>query len=87
MLPEKLSTDITSLGFAADRQAIVVEMVVAADGSVESPAIYRAWVRNRAKLAYHSVAAWLEGGPPPAAVAAVPGLMTTCACRTKRPRR
>ena len=74
MLPEKLSTDITSLGLAADRQAIVVEMVVAADGSVQAPAIYRAWVRNQAKLAYNSVAAWLEGGPPPAAVAAVPGL-------------
>ncbi len=74
MLPEKLSTDITSLGPAVDRQAIVVEMVVSADGSVQSPAIYRAWVRNQAKLAYHSVAAWLEGGPAPAAVAAVAGL-------------
>ena len=74
MLPEKLSTDITSLGLAADRQAIVVEMVVAADGSVQEPAIYRAWVRNQAKLAYNGVAAWLQGGPPPAAVAAVPGL-------------
>ncbi len=74
MLPEKLSTDVTSLGYAADRQAIVVELVVAADGSVEQPAVYTAWVRNQAKLAYNSVAAWLEGGPPPAAVAAVPGL-------------
>ena len=74
MLPEKLSTDITSLGLAADRQAIVVEMVVAADGLVQAPAIYRAWVRNQAKLAYNSVAAWLEGGSPPAAVAAVRGL-------------
>jgi VacB/RNase II family 3'-5' exoribonuclease len=74
MLPEKLSTDITSLGYAADRQAIVVEMVVLADGSVEAPSIYRAWVRNQAKLAYNSVAAWLEGGTPPAAVAAVKGL-------------
>jgi len=74
MLPEKLSTDITSLGLAADRQAIVVEMTVAADGTVTAPAIYRAWVRNQAKLAYNSVAAWLEGGTAPAAVAAVPGL-------------
>ena len=62
MLPEKLSTDITSLGFNADRLAIVVEMVVGSDGSVQDSDIYRACVRNRAKLAYNSVAAWLEGG-------------------------
>ena len=74
MLPEKLSTDITSLALAADRQAIVVEMTVSADGTVGETAIYRAWVRNHAKLAYASVAAWLEGGPAPAAVAAVVGL-------------
>jgi exoribonuclease-2 len=74
MLPEKLSTDVTSLGQAVDRQAIVVEMTVAADGSVEQPSIYRAWVRNQAKLAYNSVAAWLEGGAAPPALAAVRGL-------------
>ena len=75
MLPEKLSTDITSLGFNADRLAIVVETVVDNDGSLQNPAIYRACVRNRAKLAYNSVAAWLEGGGKvPAAVAAVAGL-------------
>jgi exoribonuclease-2 len=49
-------------------------MVVAADGAVKEPAIYRAWVRNQAKLAYNSVAAWLQGGPPPEGVAAVSGL-------------
>ena len=74
MLPEKLSTDVTSLGFNADRLVIVVEMVVGADGSVQDSNVYRATVRNRAKLAYNGVAAWLEGGPAPAAVAAVPGL-------------
>ena len=74
MLPEKLSTDITSLGFNVDRLAVVVEMVVGNDGSVQNSDIYRACVRNRAKLAYNSVAAWLEGGAVPAAVAAVPGL-------------
>ncbi len=47
MLPEKLSTDITSLGFDADRLAVVVEMVVGADGSVQDSGIYRACVRNR----------------------------------------
>jgi VacB/RNase II family 3'-5' exoribonuclease len=74
MLPEKLSTDITSLGFHEDRLAIVVEMVVGADGSVQDSGLYRACVRNQAKLAYDSVAAWLEGGAAPRALAAVPGL-------------
>jgi exoribonuclease-2 len=37
--------------------------------------VYRAAVLNRAKLAYNSVAAWLDGtGPVPPRVAAVPGL-------------
>jgi VacB/RNase II family 3'-5' exoribonuclease len=75
MLPEKLSTDLTSLNFAADRLAIVIEMVFAADGSPTTSDIYQATVRNRAKLAYNSVAAWLEGGAPmPPAIGAVAGL-------------
>lgn len=75
MLPEKLSTDLTSLGYAADRLAVVVEMVFADDGSLQKSDFYRAAVRNRAKLAYNSVAAWLEGtGPIPAAIPAVGGL-------------
>ena len=75
MLPEKLSTDLTSLAEGQDRLAIVMEMHVAADGTLQGSDIYRAKVLNRAKLAYNSVAAWLEGSaPPPAKVAAVPGL-------------
>jgi VacB/RNase II family 3'-5' exoribonuclease len=74
MLPEKLSTDLTSLGYHEDRLAMVVEMVVAADGSAQDSDIYRACVRSQAKLAYDSVAAWLDGGKMPQAVAAVPGL-------------
>ncbi|MGO9014458.1 MAG: RNB domain-containing ribonuclease [Dissulfurispiraceae bacterium] len=75
MLPEKLSTDLTSLNFNEDRLAIVVEMVIGPDGSLEICDIYRARVRNHAKLAYNSVAAWLEGhGILPEAVAAVKGL-------------
>ena len=75
MIPEKLSTDFTSLGFEANRLAIVVEMEFAGDGSPARSDIYRAAVRNHAKLAYNSVAAWLDGkANPPRAVAAVPGL-------------
>jgi len=75
MLPEKLSTDLTSLNINEDRLSIVIEMVIDADGSLHDADIYRADVRNHAKLAYNSVAAWLEGsGIAPAAVAAVNGL-------------
>jgi exoribonuclease-2 len=75
MLPERLSTDLTSLGEAQERLAIVIEMVVDADGTMKQSDVYRAAVRNHAKLAYNSVAAWLGGAAPaPARVAAVPGL-------------
>ena len=66
MLPEKFSTDLTSLVEGEERLAIVVEMVVGADGGVEESDIYRAIVLNRAKLAYNGAAAWLDdAGPPP----------------------
>ena len=75
MLPGKLSTDLSSLNFEEDRWALVVELVVAADGALMRSDVYEAWVRNRAKLAYNSVAPWLEGtGPVPPAVGAVAGL-------------
>jgi exoribonuclease-2 len=75
MLPEKLSTDLTSLGFDEERLAVVVEMVIGVDGSLQGSDIYRARVRNHAKLTYGSVAAWLEGdGAVPAGIAAVNGL-------------
>ena len=75
MLPEKLSTDLTSLKFDADRLAIVVEIGVNPDGSVGDAGIYRARVHNHAKLAYNRVAAWLDGKQGvPDGVAAVTGL-------------
>jgi exoribonuclease-2 len=75
MLPEKLSTDLTSLNYHEDRPAMIIEMVIGDGGVMQGSNIYRARVRNHAKLAYNSVAAWLEGkGPMPAAVAAVPEL-------------
>ena len=75
MLPEKLSTDLTSLNLESDRLALVVEMVMAGNGSLQSSDIYRATVRNHAKLAYNSVADWLEGtGPMPQEIGIVKGL-------------
>ena len=75
MLPEKLSTGLTSLNFQSDRLSLVIEMVIGPDGSVRDSQIYRARVRNHAKLAYNSMAAWLEGkGAIPDAVAAAAGL-------------
>ena len=75
MLPERLSTDLTSLGEGVERLALVVDMTVTGDGNVATGNVYRATVLNKAKLAYNSVAAWLDGtGAPPAKVAAVKGL-------------
>ncbi|HVY56053.1 MAG TPA: RNB domain-containing ribonuclease, partial [Thermodesulfobacteriota bacterium] len=75
MLPEKLSTDLTSLNYESDRLAVVIDMVVAGDGTVRSSGIYRAIVRNHAKLAYNGVGDWLEGnGPMPDSLGAVDGL-------------
>ncbi|MEP7084248.1 MAG: RNB domain-containing ribonuclease, partial [Betaproteobacteria bacterium] len=70
-----LSTDLTSLDEQQERLAIVIEMTVAADGAISAGDVYRARVFNRAKLAYNSVAEWLEGtGPAPERLAAVAGL-------------
>ena len=75
MFPEKLSTDLTSLNDNADRLSILIEMVIAADGSLQGSDVYRALVRNHAKLAYNRLAAWLEGHDSvPDAVASVDGL-------------
>ncbi len=75
MLPEKLSTGLTSLGEGEERLAIVIEMVIAGDGTVTASDVYRAVVLNRAKLTYNGLAAWLMGtAPAPPKLAAVPGL-------------
>jgi exoribonuclease-2 len=75
MLPEKLSTDLTSLGFAVERVALVIEMSFDKDGEMTASDVYQGVVKNKAKLAYNSVAAWLDGkGAMPALIGAVPGL-------------
>ena len=75
MLPEKLSTDLTSLNDSEERVAIVIDMKVSAEGNVVSGDVYRALVHNKAKLAYDSVGMWLEKkADAPDKVKAVKGL-------------
>ena len=72
MLPERFSTDLTSLNEGEERDAMVVEMRVDADGIAGASDVYRARVKNHAKLTYNAVGAWLEGkGPPPEKVTPV----------------
>jgi exoribonuclease-2 len=74
MLPRVVSEGLTSLLEGADRLAVVVEILVLPNGTVEGYDVFRAAVCNHAKLAYEEVGAWLEGGTPPNAFATVPGL-------------
>ena len=75
MLPERLSTDLTSLNPSVDRVSLVVAYVVKPDGNLGESSVSRALVHNRAKLAYNAVAAWLDGqGPLPEPAARVPGM-------------
>ena len=75
MLPEDLSTDLTSLGEGVDRRSMVIDLVVAADGSTKDHDVYPAVVHNHAKLDYDAVGAWLEErGPAPPKLAASPEL-------------
>jgi exoribonuclease II len=75
MLPDRLCTDLTSLNPDQDRLAIVTEMIVAADASIMQSTVRRAKVRNKAKLAYDAVSAWIDGeGALPEAARAVRGM-------------
>ena len=70
MIPTELSAGATSLFEGADRKAVVVEMIVSADGAVKSADVYRSRVTNKAQLTYSAVGAWLESrAPAPAKVA------------------
>ena len=75
MLPPELSTSATSLNEDGERAAMVTEFVVSSDGNVSDGVVYRALVRNHARLTYNAIGAWLEGrGDAPAAVAESPAL-------------
>lgn len=76
MLPDELSTGLTSLLEGQDRLCVVTEYTLdkgacCTESCVASSRIYRALVNNKAQLAYNSVGAWLDGhGDPPPKVAA-----------------
>ena len=75
MLPEQLSTGLTSLNPNEDHLAMVVEMVIGTDGKVQDSGIYQAIVHNQTQLAYNSVASWLDGNDgTPGVISAVNGL-------------
>jgi len=75
MLPEKLSTNLTSLNENEERIALVMDIIVDSSGSVTKGDVYRARVHNKAQLAYNALGMWLEGkGELPPKAKAVPGL-------------
>ena len=73
MLPERLSTDLTSLGEGQDRAAVVIDMMIGPDGSIAASSSYRALVRNQAQLTYNGTGPWLEN------TAAAPGKVAASA--------
>ncbi|MEA2491291.1 MAG: ribonuclease [Acidobacteriota bacterium] len=84
MLPEKLSTDLTSLNEDEDRMSVVIEMVVGEDGASTKGDVYLAYVHNYAQLAYDRVAAWLDGkDDEPEKVTAIKGLAETLRLQDK----
>ncbi len=74
MLPMELSTDLTSLNQGGDRLAVLMSFTVDGSGALGGEAVTRAWVRNRAQLAYSHIGPWLEAGASSADAAIAPWL-------------
>ena len=60
MLPLELSTGMTSLNENGDRVAVMMSFTVGANGEMSDEQISKAWVRNRAQLAYSRVGPFLD---------------------------
>lgn len=82
MLPERLSTNLTSLNEKEDRVAVVIKIKINDRGFAQESSIYQALVRNSAKLTYNGVGAWLEGSRAmPEKISDVPGLQEALLCQ------
>ncbi len=82
MLPEKLSTDLTSLNENENRLAIVVNVIINREGECEESSIFQAMVRNRAQLTYNAIGAYLAGSSDiPDKVKQVEGLEQALRCQ------
>lgn len=82
MLPEKLSTNLTSLNEHENRLAIVIQMDVSPTGEILQPFIYRALVNNKAQLNYRTVGQWLVNeGEIPEKVKHTQGLENVIRCQ------
>lgn len=75
LLPNRLSTELTSLLPDADHGVLVIEFTVFPNGEITPGTIYRAIIRNKAKLIYEEIGDWIEGKTGvPALVERLPGL-------------
>ena len=74
MLPESLSSDLSSLSRERDKLAVVVEFSVMPRGNIRPGKVYQAAVRNKAELEYWEVGEWLKGGETPELVDDTQGL-------------
>ena len=61
MLPDRLSDDALSLVPDADRDALTVEMRLAADGEITAADVYASRIRSDVRLSYETAAAVLAG--------------------------